>query len=241
MQLTTSTLGSGSRSVALVHGMTASSLYWEPFAKLLVEEHDCTVTFVDLRGHGESPRADRYLIGDFADDLVDTLPVGLDLLIGQSLGGRTVMEAAQRLQPKRLIAIDPGLQPVRWFALLVRHGHHIQFRLPDPVLRRAMFGSALGKEEAAAAVAKVRAGWAKYDPAVRLGILESLGSPYVPAAPVVPSTIIKPVKSTVVPSSLVGELRRLGWDVREMPGVGHDLHVQDPAGALRVLADVIDA
>ncbi len=56
MQLSTTTIGSGSRTAALVHGLSASSLHWTEFARLLAEEQDCTVTLVDLRGHGDSPR-----------------------------------------------------------------------------------------------------------------------------------------------------------------------------------------
>ena len=108
MQLTTTTLGSGSRSVALVHGMSASSLHWSDVARLLVDEHDCTVTLVDLRGHGDSPRADRYAVDDFSDDLVDTLPHGARLphgavarRAGRDDGGRAPpTEAADRPRPR---------------------------------------------------------------------------------------------------------------------------------------------
>lgn len=87
MKLSTTTVGSGSRTAALVHGLSASSRHWTEFARLLADEHYCTVTLVDLRGHGDSPRAERYQLGDFPDDLVETLPQGIDFLIGQSFGG----------------------------------------------------------------------------------------------------------------------------------------------------------
>ena len=48
MQLSTTTIGTGSRTAALVHGLSASSQHWTEFARLLVDEHDCTVTLVDL-------------------------------------------------------------------------------------------------------------------------------------------------------------------------------------------------
>ena len=141
MQLSTTTLGSGSRSAALVHGMSASSLHWTDVARLLVDEHDCTVTLVDLRGHGDSPRAERYAVDDFSDDLVDTLPQGLDFLIGQSLGGRAVMRAAERLQPKRLIALDPGLQADEGASRSsIKYFNWVEHVLPDVALRRALLG-----------------------------------------------------------------------------------------------------
>ena len=174
MLLTTTTVGDGARTAALVHGMTASSLHW---ARLLIDEHDCTVTLVDLRGHGDSPRAERYHLPDFADDLADTLPQGLDLLIGQSLGGRSVIEAAARLQPKRLIALDPALTTRKLVALAFRVLVPVQVRLPDAALRRIGFPP---PRSAPDAMQRVRAGWSKWDRAVLRSLTSSVSQyPFV--------------------------------------------------------------
>ena len=170
MQLSTTTLGSGPRSIALVHGMSASSLHWSDVARLLVDEHDCTVTLVDLRGHGDSPRADRYAVDDFPDDLVDTLPQGLDFLMGQSLGGRAVMTAAERLQPKRLIALDPGLRATKAFAIVIKYFNWVGNVLPDAAMRHALLGKSWTCD-ADDALARVKAGRKKWDPEVRKGVL----------------------------------------------------------------------
>lgn len=238
MKLYTETIGDGRRTAALVHGMNASKLHWHDFARLLVEEHDCTVTLVDLRGHGDSPRADRYDVDDFGADLVETLPQGLDFLIGQSLGGRAVINAAPGLQPKRLIPLDPGLQATKGFEILVKY-----FFWADKVLpRRTKERLVLGKNppiDVAAAMARMDEGREKWDSNVRKGILGSIfAKPYVAEAPVVPSTMVVPEKSIVVPPPLVDTLRSLGWDIRVMPGVTHELHVQNPAGVLELLSDL---
>lgn len=239
MLLSTTTVGSGSRTAALVHGMSASSLHWTDVARLLAEEHDYTVTLVDLRGHGDSPRADRYLAEDFPDDLVETLPTGLDLLMGQSLGGRAVMMAAARLQPKQLIALDPGLEAGKGFEIFVRYFNWLGAVLPDAALRRAL----LGKEwscDPVDAIARVRAGREKWDPKVRLGVIESVaGLAWPVEAPPVPATIVMPPKSLVIPADLVTRLRAAGWDIRVKPGATHEIHVQDPAGLLRLVADLL--
>ncbi len=106
MQLSIKTVGSGTRTAALVHGASASTEIWRDFAAILVESYDFTVTLVDLRGHGDSPRGDRYRVSDFVGDLVDTLPTGLDLLVGQSLGGRAGMLSLPQLLPQRFIGLD---------------------------------------------------------------------------------------------------------------------------------------
>ena len=74
-----------------------------------------TVTTVDLRGHGASDRSDDYGIDAFADDLVETLPTGLDLVVGHSLGGTVLERAVGRLAPAHALYLDPGfrLAPAR--------------------------------------------------------------------------------------------------------------------------------
>ena len=135
MLLSTKTVGSGTRSAALVHGASASGEIWKDFAAILVESYDFTVTLVDLRGHGDSPRGDRYRVSDFVGDLVDTLPTGLDLLVGQSLGGRAGMLATPQLMPKRFIGLDPALFATTPVRLALRYLSPVMPRLPDRVLR----------------------------------------------------------------------------------------------------------
>jgi hypothetical protein len=35
------------------------------------------------------------------------------------------------------------------------------------------------------------------------------------------------------------ELRAMGWDIRVKPGGEHDLHLQDPAGVIAMLDDIL--
>jgi pimeloyl-ACP methyl ester carboxylesterase len=241
MRLSTATVGSGPRSAALVHGMSASIRRWDDVARLLADEHGYTVTLVDLRGHGDSPRADRYHLSDFADDLVETLPTGLDLLMGQSLGGRVVIDAAARLQPRQLVALDPGLKATKAFEILARYLFWIERLAPERAVRRAMLGTAWTCDPEAA-MAGVRESTSKYDRRVRKGVLATaLATPYVVGPPPVPAaTLVVPeAKSIVVPPPLPDQLRAAGWDVRVKPGATHEMHLQDPAGLLALLSDLL--
>jgi pimeloyl-ACP methyl ester carboxylesterase len=49
MKLSTRTVGSGSRTAALVHGASMSGDAWREFIPFLLE-HDLTLIVVDLRG-----------------------------------------------------------------------------------------------------------------------------------------------------------------------------------------------
>ena len=68
------------------------------------------MTTVDLRGHGASDRSDVYTVEAFADDLVETLPTGLDLVVGHSLGGTVLERAVGRLAPAPRALPRPGFR-----------------------------------------------------------------------------------------------------------------------------------
>ena len=237
MQLSTRTVGSGTRSAALVHGASASTEIWRDFAAILAESYDCTVTLVDLRGHGDSPRADRYRVSDFVGDLIDTLPAWLDLLVGQSLGGRAGMLSLPQLTPKQFIGLDPALFVSTASRLALRYLSTVAPHLPDPLLR------VMGvppKGSAPDALDCRRSAWDAWDRSMMGDLVGSVKTePFRIVAPVVPSTLLLADKSFVVSAAVARELRTLGWDVRVKPGSTHDLHLQDPAGVIEMLDDVL--
>lgn len=101
MKLTMHRWGNGSTRVLLIHGIASSGATWWQIAEGL---EGATAVAPDLRGHGESARADRYGAADYASDLDG----GWDLVIAHSLGGLIAATAAQ--EPgfaRRLILIDP--------------------------------------------------------------------------------------------------------------------------------------
>lgn len=69
---------------------------------------------IDLRGHGDAPRALDYTVGAYAADLALTSPERggpWDAVIGHSLGGAasTVAAASDPEWTKRLILVDPAI------------------------------------------------------------------------------------------------------------------------------------
>ena len=110
VRLATRHHGDGPRQVALVHGLGADGDLWSGLTERLLAAGGVTVTVVDLRGHGRSERADDYTMAAFADDLVETLPTGLDLVVGHSLGGSVLERAVSRLTPTHALYLDPGFR-----------------------------------------------------------------------------------------------------------------------------------
>ncbi len=196
------------RSAALVHGASASTETWRDFAAILVDSYDFTVTLVDLRGHGDSPRGDRYRVSDFVGDLVDTLPVGLDLLAGQSLGGRAGMLSLPQLLPKRFVGFDPALFVSSPARLALRYLSTVAPHLPDSVLRVA---GVPPKGSAPDALDCRRSAWDAWDRSMMRDLVGSVATePFVIVAPAAPSTLLLADKSFVVSPAVARELQSLG-------------------------------
>jgi pimeloyl-ACP methyl ester carboxylesterase len=210
---------------------------WRDFAQILIEDYDLSVILVDLRGHGQSPRGERYLVADFAADLVDTLPTGLDFLVGQSLGGVSSAWASAALLPRRYIGLDPAFTAGIFTALLLRLAGRIQTRLPDGILRKLGMPP---KGSAPDTLERVHAMWAEWDSSM-MGPLVTSGrrTPFPVGPPAVPSTLVLADKSLFVRPKMATELTALGWDIRVKPGGEHDLHLQDPRGVIALLDDVL--
>jgi pimeloyl-ACP methyl ester carboxylesterase len=240
MKLATHQLGRGGRTAALVHGATKASDDWRDFARILVDDYDLSLILVDLRGHGDSQRGSSYRVEDFAADLVDTLPTGLDFLIGQSLGGVSTAWAAPLLRPRRYIGVDPAFTATTGTAVMMRMVAplgSLLTRLPDSVL------SALAvppKGSAPDTRQRVLAMWRQWDSSMSRQLIASgLARPFPLGPPAVPSTLALAERSRFVPPQMAGQLSALGWDIRVKPGGGHDLHVEDPRGLVALLDDVL--
>lgn len=97
----------------LVHGLGSSAaLMWRLGSALA--EAGWHATAVDLRGHGDAPRALDYGVGDYAADLALVHrdgDGGWDAVIGHSLGGAasTIASAVSPTWTRRLVLIDPAI------------------------------------------------------------------------------------------------------------------------------------
>ena len=102
------------RRALLVHGLGSSAQTTWRLSEGLAEQ-GWSATAVDLRGHGDAPRASRYRIDDFAGDLLGTRPDdgrAWDLVVGHSIGAAAAMQAAGTDADftRRLVLLDPALK-----------------------------------------------------------------------------------------------------------------------------------
>lgn len=119
------------RRALLVHGLGSSgALMWRLGDALAAAGWHATA--VDLRGHGDAPRALDYSVAAYAADLVATRPAGSsawDAVVGHSLGGAagTVAAADDTGWTHRLVLIDPAIHIVQRDAVIVRHSQERAF------------------------------------------------------------------------------------------------------------------
>ena len=99
--------GKGAPVLVLVHGWSSDSNYWNAQVRELKAQY--TVVTVDLAGHGASGRnRTDWTMERFADDVVAAVQALHDpkvILIGHSMGGPVVIEAARKLQEQTIAVI----------------------------------------------------------------------------------------------------------------------------------------
>ncbi|MEO0654679.1 MAG: alpha/beta fold hydrolase [Pseudomonadota bacterium] len=106
MQLTETTHGGGDGPpLVIAHGLFGSARNWGAIAKRLSDTR--RVISVDMRNHGDSPRAETQSYPDMAGDIGGALTEPSDLL-GHSMGGKAAMVLAltQPTHLRKLVIAD---------------------------------------------------------------------------------------------------------------------------------------
>jgi pimeloyl-ACP methyl ester carboxylesterase len=94
----------------LIHGLTSSARSWWRLGAEMARA-GYRVVAPDLRGHGDSPRGDDYLLASYATDVL-AHDRAWDVVVGHSLGGAiaAVAQTTDRGFADRLVLEDPLLR-----------------------------------------------------------------------------------------------------------------------------------
>jgi len=97
--------------IVILHGLFGSSDNWQTLGKKFAENFE--VYLVDQRNHGHSPKSNEFnyqLLSDDLYKLITDLELENIILIGHSMGGKTVMHFAQQHPTfiEKLIVVDIG-------------------------------------------------------------------------------------------------------------------------------------
>ncbi|MBD0707040.1 MULTISPECIES: alpha/beta fold hydrolase [unclassified Streptomyces] len=231
MRLHTTTWGSGDRTALLVHGLMADHRTWRRVGPALAGR-GYRVIAVDLRGHGESARAgglDGYRPADYADDLVETVPEGVELAVGHSLGGLALAGAVDRLRPARAVYSDPA-----WRLGRGPNGYRAEVFVRGKSLTREHIGAfnpSWAEADLDAEMASVRL----WDERTAYALEPFVGADLWPDRPAVPSLVALADPSTLVSADAARMLAERGFTVRTVAKAGHSIHRDDFEGFMSAL------
>jgi len=100
--------GQGEPALVFVHGWAIDSRYWDQQVPVFARKNK--VVTLDLAGHGRSGRERKdWTVAAFAQDVravVETLSLKKVVLIGHSMSGNVILEAAHAM-PERVVGLIP--------------------------------------------------------------------------------------------------------------------------------------
>lgn len=236
--------GKGSPALVFVHCWSGDGSYWDSQVAHFSSRH--TVVTIDLAGHGRSGSGrSAWTIPAFAED-VRAVVGGLDLaeavLIGHSMSGAVIVEAARRM-PGRVLALVP-----------VDTLHDAEFR-PHPAeietflapmrrdFRRGVEEYVRGLFPAGAdavLVERIASDMAAAPPDVAIGALEGYFSYDLASALRQIMAPIRCINAPRFPTRIeVNRRHAPQFDALIMPGVGHFPMLEAPGAFNRALEEIL--
>jgi pimeloyl-ACP methyl ester carboxylesterase len=240
-------LGNGPVSVVFVHGWLGDRTYWRHQLDHFASAH--RVVALDLAGHGDSGvDRDQWTYRAFGEDVaavVRSLKLERVVLVGHSMGGPVILEAA-RLVPEKvigLVAVDalqdpeaPGMTDAAVDAFLV------PFESDFANAVRTLVGRAMFVPRSDAALkAWIVEDMASASPTVGIGALRSnmlWASTTRSDALAALRSPIRLINSDLFPTDSAA-VSRYGMQVVIMPGLGHFVMLEDPATFNDLLSSTI--
>ena len=236
--------GTGAPALVFVHGWSCDRRYWRGQVGHFAARRQ--VVAVDLAGHGESGAGrSAWTMAAFGDDVVavvDRLGLGELVLIGHSMGGDVIVEAALHLTDRVIGLVwvdtysdfgDPGDPEIERFTAPFRE----DFASTTRDFVRGMFLPDSDPE----LVERVAADMSAAPPGVAVDALQrAIGN--VRAIPGLLQRLSVPVVAINPdhrPTDIEG-LQRHGVTARLMSQVAHFLMMEDPGRFNRLLEDVVN-
>jgi pimeloyl-ACP methyl ester carboxylesterase len=226
--------GDGAIALVFVHGWCCNRHYWDRQVGHFASQH--TVVSLDLAGHGASGRdRTQWTVPTFGQDVVAVVEqLGLEQvgLVGHSLGGPVIVEAARRLRASviGLVGADTwhNVQQMRTAAQIEKTLAPFRTNFADAA--RALVRTMFVPTSDATLVEDIVTAMSAAPPGSALSVIEELlrhdrqlqeGLQEVEAPKMTINT------RHWIKTNLEG-LRRYGIEVALMSGVGHFVMMEDP-------------
>ena len=244
MKLAFKQMGQGEPMIIL-HGLFGSSDNWQTLGKKFAA--DFSVYLVDQRNHGRSPHSDEFDYNILAEDLNDFMKehdIDKAILLGHSMGGKTVMRFAALYPEKvdKMIVADMGVKAYKPHHHEVLKAFHaiepetlesrseaeerIKDILPIRGVRQFLLKNLYRKKEGG------------YGLRVNFRVMEAemdrILEAHPPGAIDVKALFIRGIKSDYIPDADFDQIREIfpKAEFADLPA-GHWLHAEDPEGFYR--------
>jgi pimeloyl-ACP methyl ester carboxylesterase len=227
--------GTAAPTILLLHGLGATGDVWDGLAAVL---RDTAWVAPDLPGHGGSAALPSYSFDAVAAAVADLVDPRGTVILGHSFGGVIGLHLAARPGVRAVVAL--GVK-VAWSEPELAKAAALAVR-PAPVfatreeagrrhLRVAGLDGLVGAAPAAA-LARAGAGWRPAFDLRALGVGEPDMAGLLAASPV-PVVLARGERDVMVSAA---QMAALGVDPVDLPGLGHNAHVEDPAALLPLLS-----
>ncbi len=240
--------GEGSPALVFIHGWMGDQTYWADQAASFRDDH--TVVTIDLAGHGESGMEREgwplMAFGADVEAVVETLDLDRVILVGHSMGGPVVLEAA-RLMPDRVIGVvgvdtlqdaDFKYDPEEVASFLA------EFENDFPSTCRGLVISMFLEEADPVLVERIAADMSAGPPEIGIALMRGyIAYDAAAAFTAVPAEIpIRCINSTMYATNVeANRAYHEDFEVITMDGVGHFLMIEQPEEFNTHLAQVVAA
>jgi pimeloyl-ACP methyl ester carboxylesterase len=245
MRLYCEQIGEGAPVLLLLHGMAGNGAVWRQFVDVLRGTWPGKILVPDLRGHGRSPQGRHYGYGQHAADVSELLDAAEHVtVVAHSMGAVVALAAASAAYGLsidsvlgfgvKMVFADADVDKARSLAAVPVRWFDSRREAADRFLRLSGL-TGLAPEDSEAVQAGVREENARWRIAA---------DPRTFSAPVPDfDNLFRAAKARVALACgsedrmvSVEQLRRFDPEAVELPGLGHNLHVQAP----QALAELLD-
>jgi pimeloyl-ACP methyl ester carboxylesterase len=237
--------GRGEPTLVFVHGWSCDRSYWRAQMDHFAAKH--RVVAVDLGGHGESGLGRKdWTMAAFAGDVravVDALGLQKVVLVGHSMGGPVIVEAA-RLLPDRvaaLVSVDFFNDVDKRYSLQEREGFLAPMRADFSKMTHAFVRQEMFTARADSSLAeRISRDMASGPPAVAVSAMENLLRYDQGAAMASAKVPVRLINADKWPTDLEAIRRHnAAVGLAVMPGVGHFLMMEEPDEFNRLLSRAV--
>jgi pimeloyl-ACP methyl ester carboxylesterase len=242
--------GDGDRTVLLLHGLGATAAVWKSARRAVQERGTMRWLAADLGGHGGSDWQSFYSVGQLASQLatmVQEQQVRELYIVGHSLGAYVGLALASDwfgIVVRGVLGIGPKIswpatdlqaarelaaRPVRWYA--TAEEATTRYRRVSGLTADI----APGEEWLARGVVQAEQGWRlAQDPHT----FSVAGAPFASLAASATAPVIL-ARGERDPMVSLRELRAHTPQARDIPGTGHNAHIEDPAAVVALLEQLV--